>query len=262
MRRLTRSPLLGGRGAGGGRGLVGPVAPDLRERGADFGHLEPVLLPAVPVLRHVVGRHLVLINETVERRARDAKFLSNDFRGNQRFLLTHSLSLSQPCCLPVLDSGTMRQLESSTEGQSMDERKREWQRRKRAAFAAEHGYSTTANYGAGGQRQRILERDGLQCVRCGMTDAEHQARWDRPITVDHISKDRSDNSDGNLQTLCLSCHGRKDITPSLIVPRVPEHRSEIEARRASGQTYQRIADDLGFSIAAIWKWVRRWEQAS
>ena len=98
-----------------------------------------------------------------------------------------------------------------------------------------------------------------------MTDEAHRERWGRPITIDHISRDRSDNSDENLQTLCLSCHGRKDISPHLIVERVPKHRAEIEARRANGQSYQRIADDLGFSVGSIWKWVQRWqreEQAS
>lgn len=30
--------------------------------------------------------------------------------------------------------------------------------------------------------------------------------------------------------------------------------------RAAGESYQGIADDLGFSIAAVWKWCRRWER--
>lgn len=30
-------------------------------------------------------------------------------------------------------------------------------------------------------------------------------------------------------------------------------------KKECGATYQRIADEFGFSIAAIWKWVKAWE---
>lgn len=138
------------------------------------------------------------------------------------------------------------------------ERKTQWQREARAKFAAAHGYSTTANYGAGGNREAVLERDGFACVRCGMTDAEHKATWNRPITIDHKSKDRSDNSMGNLQTLCLTCHGNKDLIAPLRAQRIPQHKAEILARRANGVTYQTIADDLGFSAGGIYKWCKFW----
>lgn len=139
-------------------------------------------------------------------------------------------------------------------------RKAAWQRNKRRQFVAEHGFSTSANYSDGGLREQVLERGGRRCVKCGMTDAEHRTLWGRPITVDHKDKNRQHNTLDNLQTLCLRCHGRKDILPRLTVPRVPQHRAEILARRARNQSYQRIANDLGFSIAAIWKWVQRWSQ--
>lgn len=141
-------------------------------------------------------------------------------------------------------------------------RKTEWQRNQRRKFAAERGYSTTANYGAGGNREAVLERDGYACVRCGMTDAEHKEKWERPITVDHKSKDRSDNSMENLQTLCLTCHGNKDLIPRLRAQRVAPFKDRILAMRAAGGTYQQIADELGFSIAAIWKWCGVWEQTN
>lgn len=137
--------------------------------------------------------------------------------------------------------------------------KSEWQRQSRAKFKAAHGYSTTANYGAGGNRKEVLERDGYACVRCGMTDAEHKAKWDRPITIDHKSKDRADNSLGNLQVLCLTCHGNKDLIEPLRVQQVPAHKDAILARRLAGETYQKIADDLGFSIGAIYKWCKFWK---
>jgi len=135
------------------------------------------------------------------------------------------------------------------------ERKNEWQRNQRAAFKAEHGYSTTANYGAGRNRDAVLVRDGFACVRCGMTDEQHKAKWNRPITIDHISKDRSDNSMGNLQTLCLECHGRKDLIAPLRVRKGAAHLPEMKRLRAEGRSYQFIADSVGVSIATVWNYL-------
>lgn len=142
----------------------------------------------------------------------------------------------------------------------MNLRKMEWQRQSRRKFVAENGYSTNANYGAGGNRKEVLERDGYACVRCGMTDAQHKEKWNRPITVDHKSKDRGDNSMENLQVLCLTCHGNKDLIAPLRVQRIPPHKQEILARRITGETYQKIADDLGFSVGGIFKWCKSWKE--
>jgi hypothetical protein len=141
------------------------------------------------------------------------------------------------------------------------ERKSEWQRQSRDKFKAEQGYSMTAHYGAGRMRKQVLERDGYACVKCRMTDVEHKAAWGRPITIDHKSKDRSDNSLENLQTLCLVCHGNKDLIPTLRIQRVPIHKDQIIKMRAAGVTYQAIADQLGFSIGAIYKWCKAWKGA-
>jgi 5-methylcytosine-specific restriction endonuclease McrA len=138
-------------------------------------------------------------------------------------------------------------------------RKLQWQRDKRRRFVEEHGFSKAANYADGGNRLKILERDGYKCVRCAMTDAQHKQRWGRPITVDHKNKDRSNNTPDNLQTLCLSCHTRKDNT-NVERQVVPAFKDRILKERSEGRTYQDIADDLGFSIAAIWKWIKRWEK--
>ncbi len=71
-------------------------------------------------------------------------------------------------------------------------------------------------YSFGGNRIKALERDNYKCVKCGMTRDEHFLRWDRDITVDHIdgngrNVDKPNNKLNNLQTLCLTCHGKKDI---------------------------------------------------
>lgn len=132
-------------------------------------------------------------------------------------------------------------------------RKTAWQREQRRQFKAHHGYSTTAHYGAGTNRGAVLERDGHACVKCGMTDEQHKARWDRPITVDHISKDRSDNRMSNLQTLCLTCHGRKDLIAKLRVRKRDQYADQIRAGRAAGLTYQQIAEQTGLSIGSVWK---------
>lgn len=68
----------------------------------------------------------------------------------------------------------------------------------------------------GGQRQFILERDNWTCQECGMSQEQHIFLFDRGLTIDHIdgegrkSKNPNNNPD-NLRTLCLRCHGKKDI---------------------------------------------------
>lgn len=136
------------------------------------------------------------------------------------------------------------------------ERKNEWQRKQRAAFKASHGYSTKAHYETGGNRKAVLTRDGYACVRCGMTDEQHKGKWGRPITIDHRSKDRSDNRMGNLQTLCLECHGRKDLIEPLRAKKAAHHLEAMKSMRAAGAPYQSIADDLGLSIATVWNYLR------
>lgn len=137
-------------------------------------------------------------------------------------------------------------------------RKAVWARNKARRFSAEFGYSVVANAGCGGRRLEILQRDGFACVRCGMTDAEHRAKWCRPITIDHKDRNRRNNDPSNLQTLCLSCHGSKDVLPRLIAPRCAPYRGSMLEMRRSGFTFQAIAEQTGFSIGAVWKWINRW----
>lgn len=61
----------------------------------------------------------------------------------------------------------------------------------------------TADWSA--RRLRVLVRDAYTCRTCGMVCHGRDAH------VDHIVplEDGGSDSDGNLQTLCVSCHGRK-----------------------------------------------------
>ena len=78
-------------------------------------------------------------------------------------------------------------------------------------------------YRFGGNRERVLERDNWQCVKCGMNQEQHIVLFGRSITIDHIdgkgrySKEQNNNLE-NLQTLCLRCHGKKDIQKRLWRP--------------------------------------------
>lgn len=68
----------------------------------------------------------------------------------------------------------------------------------------------------GGTREEVIKRDHEKCCDCGMTRAEHKSLFGCDITVNHVdhngrySKYKNNNLD-NLETLCLRCHGRKDV---------------------------------------------------
>ncbi len=62
----------------------------------------------------------------------------------------------------------------------------------------------------GGNMQVVLKRDKFRCVKCGLSNKSHIAKWKKQITIDHIDKNRKNNSLNNLQTLCIRCHCSKD----------------------------------------------------
>lgn len=103
-------------------GSVAPLFLDLVEVSADLRDKEAVLPTLMIVGSHVVRADLPVLHEPVQRRARDAELAGDDLCCYQRFFL-HSLSLSQPYCATVQYSGTMRQLECSTGGQRMAQRR-------------------------------------------------------------------------------------------------------------------------------------------
>jgi|688.fasta_scaffold657080_2 5-methylcytosine-specific restriction endonuclease McrA len=61
-------------------------------------------------------------------------------------------------------------------------------------------------------RKRILVRDNWQCRQCGRVCADRGE-----AQVDHIQRksEGGDDSDSNLQVLCLLCHGRKSRNEQL-----------------------------------------------
>ena len=60
-----------------------------------------------------------------------------------------------------------------------------------------------------GLREQVLRRDNYRCVKCGITREEHLQKWGVDLNVDHINRNRKENTLKNLQTLCLICHGSK-----------------------------------------------------
>lgn len=140
--------------------------------------------------------------------------------------------------------------------------KMEWQRKHRAEFKAIHGFSETSHYGAGKMRSFILARDEYRCLECGMTDEDHKIKWGRPITIDHKDKNRKNNSQENLRTMCLRCHGRKDLIPELTEKKISDCRLDIMASHANGETYKSISIRYGCSQATVCKWIKTWKGAN
>lgn len=74
----------------------------------------------------------------------------------------------------------------------------------------------------GYNRDIVIERDREKCISCGMTRKEHLEKWNCDLTIDHIDgqgrySSLQNHDLSNLQTLCLSCHGKKDILRREIV---------------------------------------------
>jgi 5-methylcytosine-specific restriction endonuclease McrA len=126
--------------------------------------------------------------------------------------------------------------------------KNQWQKEQRRKFSSARGYSSSANYACGGNREAVLVRDGRKCVACGLSESGHIERYGRRITIDHKNKDRTNNLLENLQTLCLSCHARKDNK----CPRRYD-RNQIVGLLKEGISYSKISKNVGCSIGLISK---------
>jgi transposase len=64
------------------------------------------------------------------------------------------------------------------------------------------------------KRKKVRERDGFVCVRCGMSQSEHESEHNQNLHVHHLTKARNiddpkeRNAVENLVTLCHGCHNR------------------------------------------------------
>lgn len=98
----------------------------------------------------------------------------------------------------------------------MDSKRRPYRKQYMKNYMKERSktYNLKRNFGENGLK--ALERDNFKCVKCGMTNEEHIKTFRRRITIDHIdgfgrNSKTKNNDTSNLQTLCLVCHGKKDI---------------------------------------------------
>jgi len=72
----------------------------------------------------------------------------------------------------------------------------------------------------GERSAEIRERDGHECLSCGMTDAAHRDEYGSHLNVHHIIKAREfddyekANRPENLVTLCNRCHKRYEHLPN------------------------------------------------
>lgn len=118
----------------------------------------------------------------------------------------------------------------------------------------------------GGNREAAIQRDSQRCVLCGMTRELHKTRFNRDITVDHIdgmgrNSNMKNNSLNNLQTLCLICHGRKDIArrKSFNGAELASYETieKMRADRKLGMTYKQIGIEYHVSLHTAWQRINR-----
>lgn len=66
------------------------------------------------------------------------------------------------------------------------------------------------------KKQTVRKRDGYECTACGMTQTQHRRQYNQKLHVHHITKRRkftdgeTANRMGNLESLCASCHKKKE----------------------------------------------------
>lgn len=66
------------------------------------------------------------------------------------------------------------------------------------------------------QREKVLERDDYRCQNCGISEDEHNAKYDMSLHVHHrrpsrlFDSKREAHALDNLETLCIVCHRYKE----------------------------------------------------
>ena len=109
----------------------------------------------------------------------------------------------------------------------------------------------------GGLRYKVLERDNYACLKCGMTDDEHRRKWGKSIQVDHIDGqghmvDKPNNKMSNLQTLCISCHMKKDQRDKRNAIFQPKDIWLMRKMRGDGKTLLQIANHFNNTTSYMW----------
>ena len=115
----------------------------------------------------------------------------------------------------------------------------------------------------GGLRHRVILRDKNKCVACGMTHEQHLLQFGCDLTIDHINGQgrgkEPDNRMGNLQTLCLVCHGKKDWQRrrkdwSMCAATLKEYwrkRNSIKTLLDEGYNSLEIAKEIGWDLSIV-----------
>lgn len=72
----------------------------------------------------------------------------------------------------------------------------------------------------GGMSEKVFKKYQNKCDLCGMTNEEHNKKYNRDLTIHHIDGSGrnsliKNNKLNNLQLLCLRCHGYIDKVRSL-----------------------------------------------
>ena len=97
-------------------------------------------------------------------------------------------------------------------------------------------------------RERILKRDNYSCQTCGYSPSLVIIGKRKSLHIHHIDKNRENNSDSNLITLCPSCHSklhhlakeiirRKNIRLGKQIRILEDEIKETSNPRALGQLY-------------------------
>lgn len=97
-------------------------------------------------------------------------------------------------------------------------------------------------------KKKAKERDGQQCVFCGVSNEQHKSEHGRGVEAHHVIKDLDGGKDHpkNLITVCRECHNILERTHAEALSRIKEeHVSEIESELEHAQEdYQKAYDHI------------------
>jgi hypothetical protein len=120
----------------------------------------------------------------------------------------------------------------------------------------------------------VRERDGFRCVKCGMTNAEHIAKYDHQLDVHRVTPGGAYSVEpGVCQTLCRVCHGPQprrrhrtavneagQVKFVALIPEELRHALRLEAIYRDGSANDVLVDILTDGLADALATIRRWRQ--